>query len=190
MNTIRLYHTGFQTIEAPDIRYGRRNADFGQGFYLSDDEEFSKRWAKRRQGSDTVLNSYELDLDGLRIRRFVRDAEWFDYLFRNRSGGSDMLAQFDVITGPIANDTLYDTWGIITGGLLSPDLALELLQIGREYTQTVIKTDRALSQLRFLSARVLSADEISAYRETVLREEKDFQAQFAGRLSREPGFDE
>ena len=30
-----LYHTGFSAIPSPDIRYGRKNADFGQGFYLS-----------------------------------------------------------------------------------------------------------------------------------------------------------
>ena len=38
-----LYHTGFETIRKPDITIGRKNADFGQGFYLSDDEEFSAK---------------------------------------------------------------------------------------------------------------------------------------------------
>lgn len=47
---IRLYHTGFAQIIEPDIHYGRKNADFGQGFYMSDDEEFSKRWARVRRG--------------------------------------------------------------------------------------------------------------------------------------------
>jgi hypothetical protein len=30
-----LYHTGFDEIKHPDIHIGRKNADFGQGFYLS-----------------------------------------------------------------------------------------------------------------------------------------------------------
>ena len=30
-----LYHTSYQIIREPDVRYGRKNADFGQGFYLS-----------------------------------------------------------------------------------------------------------------------------------------------------------
>ena len=32
---LRLYHAGFQVIPSPDVRYGRKNADFGQGFYLT-----------------------------------------------------------------------------------------------------------------------------------------------------------
>ena len=36
-----LYHTGFDEIPAPDLRRGRANADFWQGFYLSDDPGFA-----------------------------------------------------------------------------------------------------------------------------------------------------
>ena len=34
-----LYHTGFETIKEPDVHLGRRNADFGQGFYLTADRK-------------------------------------------------------------------------------------------------------------------------------------------------------
>ncbi|MBQ2583920.1 MAG: DUF3990 domain-containing protein [Erysipelotrichaceae bacterium] len=60
-----VYHSGFVKIEKPDIHHGRKNADFGQGFYLSDNEEFCKRWAKFRKGEETMINRYELDLNGL-----------------------------------------------------------------------------------------------------------------------------
>lgn len=52
-NVSLLYHSGFQLIRRPDIRKGRTNADFGQGFYLSDDKEFSKRWAGQRKDLST-----------------------------------------------------------------------------------------------------------------------------------------
>lgn len=188
MNAVRLYHTGFQVIEKPDIHYGRKNADFGQGFYLSDDGEFSKRWAKQRKGTETFLNRYELVADRLKIKRFTRDEEWFSYIFDNRAGREDRLKEYDVIVGPIANDTLYDTWGVITSGFFEPTLGLELLRIGPMYEQTVIKTEKALAQLRFIGAEKLSVSEIAAYRQVVAQEEKAFQKQFAERLSREPGF--
>ena len=60
---MKLYHTGREEIREPDIRRGRRNADFGQGFYLTPDREFARRWA----GPDAVVNEYELDTDGNRI---------------------------------------------------------------------------------------------------------------------------
>ena len=79
-----LYHTGFAEIKTPDIYYGRKNADFGQGFYLTPDLEFSEHWAKERNGFKTFHNVYELDTDGLKIKHLSRNREWFDYICANR----------------------------------------------------------------------------------------------------------
>lgn len=186
--TLRLYHAGFETIEKPDIHIGRANADFGQGFYLSADREFAKRWTRSRIGAQPTLNTYALDTAGLLVKRFARDGAWYDYIFGNRAGRPDALAQYDVIIGPIASDTLYDTWGILTSGVLSRELSLELLQLGTCYEQLVIKTERALAQLRFLSSEVLDEGSLAAYRETVRREEEAYQTKIAERLEAEPGF--
>ena len=40
-----LYHTSDREIRDPDIHYGRKNADFGWGFYLTPDKDFTYRWA-------------------------------------------------------------------------------------------------------------------------------------------------
>ena len=184
MEKITLYHTGFARIREPDIHIGRRNADFGQGFYLSPDREFSRRWAKLRRGEQTWLNTYELTLDGLNVLRLSRDGAWYDLIYRNRTGRGTDDAEYDVITGPIANDTIYDTWGISTSGLLSREQSLALLMIGPEYVQTVIRTERAASQLRFVSAQILPEAEIAQCRELVKREEDDFQRRFAAAMER------
>ena len=42
-NKMRLYHTGYEEIREPDIHHGRKNADFGQGFYMTANEEFACR---------------------------------------------------------------------------------------------------------------------------------------------------
>ena len=178
MEHITLYHTGFEKIEQPDIHIGRANADFGQGFYLSDNRDFSRRWARSRRGATTWLNTYTLALDGLQVKRFERDAEWFDYIFRNRSGRADALAEYDVIVGPIDNDTIYDTWGISTSGLLSREQSLRLLMIGPVYRQTAIKTERAASRLSFISAQVIEEEEIACYREKVQEEQEEYQKRF------------
>ena len=181
---IRLYHTGFDIIPSPDIGTGRKNADFGQGFYLSDDREFSKRWARQRKDMTTYLNSYELYPEGLNIKYLDRDQEWFDFIYDNRNKTEDRFSGYDVIIGPIANDTIYDTWGFITSGLIRKEQALELLQEGPIYKQFVIKTERALEALKFVDAAALSPEEIEAYRETVRREEEEFQEIFARKLER------
>ncbi len=47
----------------PDIHHGRMNADFGWGFYLTPDKDFTYRWA----GENAIVNEYELDESGLII---------------------------------------------------------------------------------------------------------------------------
>lgn len=184
---MKLFHTGYQIIKEPDLSIGRRNTDFGQGFYLSDNEEFSKRWARERKGMTTYLNQYELCTDGLSIKTFTRDVEWFEYIYANRTNRADTLADYDVIIGPIANDTLYETWGIITGGMLEKEEALRLLLIGGVYEQTVIKTEKAAAALRFVSAGIITSEEIAVYRELVRHEEELFQQQFAEELKNMTG---
>lgn len=146
---LKLYHTSDREIPAPDLKRGRKNADFGQGFYLSPDLDFIRRWAVK----DAVLNRYELDLTGLRVQRFSRDADWFRYIFLNRRV-QDVL-DADVIIGPIANDTIFDTLGILSSGFLSTEDALQLLLIGPEYTQVAVKTEAAKANLRWLGAEAM-----------------------------------
>lgn len=54
-----LYHTSEQEIRVPDIHCGRKNADFGWGFYLTPDRDFTYRWARE----NAVVNEYELDVN-------------------------------------------------------------------------------------------------------------------------------
>ncbi len=187
---LRLYHTGFEEIKNPDVNYGRRNADFGGGFYLSDSLDFAERWATSRKDRDTYINTYELDLTNLKVKRFEKDTEWFDYISKNRAGFKDSLADFDVITGPIANDTLFDTYGIITSGLISREGALELLNAGASYRQINVKSEKAAAQLRWICSRIMSREELEASRKTLMAEQEKFSAEFMNVLSKLPEFEE
>ena len=179
---MRVYHTGFDIISSPDIRRGRANADFGQGFYLSDSEEFSRRWARERRGMTTYLNSYELDLAGLKVKYLPRGDEWFRYIFNNRRSAPDALSEYDVIVGAVAPDTIYDTWGILTSGLIDDKTALSALMLGCEYTQVVIKTEKAAAALAFLGASELKSEDIAVWRSAVREEEREYQSALSGLL--------
>ena len=72
---MKLYHTSSKKIDRPDVDYGRRNADFGGGFYLSDSIDFAKKWASRRK---PYINYYSFDIIGLKVKRFEYGEEWFD----------------------------------------------------------------------------------------------------------------
>ncbi len=173
---MRLYHTSDRPIEKPDIYRGRKNADFGQGFYLTPDRDFALRWA--REGA--VINEYDLDLTGLSVFSFSRDQDWFDYIFNNRRAKDGLEA--DVVTGPIANDTIYDTFGITTSGLLSREVSLRLLMIGPVYIQTALKSEKAADQLRWLGS--WKVEDVGRYRKIVREEEEEFQRLFAEEMQK------
>ena len=176
---MKLFHTSDRIIREPDIYAGRKNADFGQGFYLSAEEDFARSWARERTASDIYVNVYELDLSGLRVKTLDRDAEWYRYIFQNRRGGEDVFRDYDVISGPIAADTLFETYGIITSGLLTEGQALTLLNIGRAYSQTAIKTPEGAAALRWVDAYTLDADMIRSARAKYDSDRETFEARFA-----------
>ena len=179
---IKLYHTGYDEIRDVDIHYGRANADFGQGFYTTDDEEFARRWVREHKDKETILNVYELDMEGLKVHRFERGEKWFDYIFNNRHHKPDSIEDVDVIIGPIANDTIYDTLGIITSGFLKREEAVAMLMIGPCYNQVVIKSEKAVSQLKWIDSTVLDHDEIVRCREVVAKEEAEYQRLFSEKM--------
>ena len=141
-----LYHTSDREIRKPDIHHGRKNADFGWGFYLTPDRDFTYRWAR----DNAVVNEYELDETGLKLYTFTRSVDWFQYIFNNRRAKDTLVA--DVVIGPIANDTIFDTLGIMSSGYLKPVDALKLLMIGPEYMQVAVETEKAAKQLRFIGS--------------------------------------
>ena len=174
-----LYHAGFDVIKEPDIHYGRKNADFGQGFYTTPDKEFAYRWAKESVGKKTIVNYYELDTDGLVVKTFDRSEEWFEYIFANRRVKPDIYAEYDLIIGPIANDTIYETFGIITSGYLSDEEAMKLMMVGDISQQIVLKTQKAADSLEFISSEVLTKEQLEAAAAKHKVEDERFQEEFA-----------
>ena len=174
---MKLFHTGYQEIKEPDVHYGRKNADFGQGFYMTAEYEFASRWARAGKDVTVYVNHYELDTEGLKIHRFERSQELADYILDNRACKKDSLPDIDVVIGPIANDTIYDTMGIISSGLLGREQSLCLLMVGPEYRQIVLKTEAAAGKLRWLGSEILPNERIHAVQAQVAEEEAVYQKQ-------------
>lgn len=64
MDKVEVYHAGTERVEAPDCRRGRRNLDFGQGFYVTDiyDQAYNFSLVKSRDRiKPALINIYLLD---------------------------------------------------------------------------------------------------------------------------------
>ncbi|MBR4388272.1 MAG: DUF3990 domain-containing protein [Prevotella sp.] len=112
-----LYHGSFVSVPHPLTGVGRRELDFGPGFYVTRLREQAERWARRvcivRAVSSPLISIYEFDktllptdANSLILEHY--DQEWLDFITASRRGEEPWL-DYDVIEGGVANDQVIDT---------------------------------------------------------------------------------
>lgn len=84
MNKITLYHGTGIKYNKPDLSKSREDIDFGKGYYLTTDENMSKKWDSTKENS--YVYKYELDIENLNIYYFKLDEEWLNFIINNRNG--------------------------------------------------------------------------------------------------------
>lgn len=135
---ITLYHGSHLPIQGPLAKFGRRNLDFGPGFYATKIKEQAKSWAQiiaSRKGRNVspIISIYQFNLsqaqnDGVRIMRFeAYDINWLNYVVDCRNG-KDVSSQYDIVEGGVANDNVIDTVEDYEKGVITAEQALGLLR--------------------------------------------------------------
>lgn len=108
-----LYHGSNIVIGQIDLTKSKPNKDFGQGFYLSDNEKQAQEMAEFKAmqlGGDPIVSRFEFDNtimsdSSLNVLRFEDySEEWADFVLKNRDGVT--TEKYDIIYGPIANDKI------------------------------------------------------------------------------------
>ena len=101
-----LYHASKEIVEFPEVRKTRYTRDFAWGFYCTNNFEQAVRWANRGAGKPTInYYSYEPN-DTLSVLKFdSMTDEWLDFIARCRSGETH---SYDIVEGPMANDTVWN----------------------------------------------------------------------------------
>ena len=108
-----LYHGSTDIVERPLVSIGRKDLDFGPGFYLTPLHEQASQWAKRtmtiRKATQAIVNVYEFTLPtDCNIKRFdAYDKEWLDFIVDSRKGKCPWEG-YDIIEGGVANDRVID----------------------------------------------------------------------------------
>ncbi len=112
-----LYHSSKEIVEFPEIRKSRYTKDFSWGFYCTNNFKQALRWANRGEG-DPVINYYTYERnDKLSILKFdSMTDEWLDFIARCRSGETH---RYDIVEGPMANDTVWNYVNDFLSGRIS-----------------------------------------------------------------------
>lgn len=158
---MQLYHGSVEIIELPKILDQQRLLDFGKGFYTTTNKEQAERWAAIKQkrtgkAAKAFVTVYEfneilLKNDTLKIKIFTQaDEEWLDFVIHNRS--IDSAADYDLVIGPVANDTLYQTLTLYEAGILTKPETIARLKVHPLFDQVSFLSYKALQHLKFIDA--------------------------------------
>ena len=167
---MKLYHGSNVIIEKPDLLKGRKNIDFGQGFYLTTEKSLAKKWACGRYAESPHVNEYFLSLQEMTIYFFGYNQIWLDYIIYNRLERElpeklKFLEDVDILIGPIVDDKLFKIIELYEQGFLSAKTSVKLLTCLGYSEQVVLKSEKSLELLKFISGEKIDEKECEKYKE-------------------------
>ncbi|WP_165249605.1 DUF3990 domain-containing protein, partial [Adlercreutzia sp. ZJ141] len=167
---------------------GNPHNDYGLGFYCTESLELAKEWGTS-DGADGFANEYELDATGLTFLNLNSGdyciLHWLAVLLENRTfrvsgdiaplAKSFILERFavdyrnrDVICGYRADDSYFSFANAFLNNALTLDRLEQAMALGNLGEQIVLRSEKAFSQLRFISSHV--ADKTVYYPRKVARD--------------------
>lgn len=151
-----LYHGSNVEIKEINLILSKPNKDFGRGFYLSNNYEQAYEMATYKAGllgTKPLVTKFEFDetlleSSNLKVLSFVDySKEWADFVFKNRS--QEFFHDYDIVTGPIANDRVGAQIRRFIEGDITFDIFLERLKYMKGITfQYFFNTQKAIETLQ------------------------------------------
>lgn len=168
---ITLYHGSTEKIEHPALGKGKRNNDYGQGFYCTAHRDLACEWASKLQGLDGYVNQYELDITGLKVLDLSKYGilHWMTILLKNRTftlttpisiqGKAYLMEHFDIdissydiIKGYRADDSYFSFAEDFLNNAISVSHLSRAMRLGKLGIQYVLVSQKAFDALRFVQA--------------------------------------
>lgn len=160
---IEVYHAGTEVIEKPDCKVGRKNLDFGPGFYLTDNYDQAVNFARsksRDRNLPPIINTYLLDKESMlrdsRWKIFDQyDEDWLEYIVNCRTGKKSWM-DYDYVEGGVADDRVIDTVNLYIQDFVSKERALQNLRYLKPNNQIcIINQDLLNLHLKFTNSIIL-----------------------------------
>jgi hypothetical protein len=159
-----LYHGSNAEVSNVDLSKGALKKDFGNGFYTTSSkkqaEKFAQIKAKRISANTGYVSIFEFcnnaDLKTMRFE--TANLDWLNFVLFNRGFIKENVLNesYDIIIGPVANDTIGLVLNQLVIGtygeplsLSAKEMAIRLLEPEKLYNQVLFRTERGVESLRF-----------------------------------------
>jgi hypothetical protein len=157
-----LYHGSDQILKTPELRSPTRTLDFGADFYTTTNKEQAVNFAIKvytrslRESNipkGKFISVYEADYEKMKneldILHFKSaDESWLDFVMANRRNTYNGI-KYDIIYGPVANDTIYRTLIAYENGILSAVETIARLKVRSLFDQMTFASERSFSFLKY-----------------------------------------
>ena len=175
---ITIYHGSNQVIDVPVLGEGRKNNDFGLGFYCTESNNLAKEWAVSSL-RDGFSNRYTLDLRYLSILNLNSSdytiLNWIAVLVEHRlfnintpvarrakkylidNFGVNVNA-YDLIIGYRADDSYFEYAEAFINNSITVEQLSRAMKLGKLGRQIVLKSQYAFSQIKFEGFEVAEKD--------------------------------
>lgn len=142
-----LYHGSNVIVQKLKVLTNGHYKDFGYGFYCTNLEKQAVKWALVKRKKHIVnIYDYKENVD-LKICHFTKmTEEWLDFVVNCRKG---IEHDFDIVEGPMADDTIWDYIEDFTRGDISREAFWALVKFKYPTHQIVFCTQEALSTLQY-----------------------------------------
>lgn len=174
---MKLYHGSTEIIQRPSLEKGRKNNDYGKGFYCTENRDLAKEWACQRN-SDGYANEYELATDKLNILDLTKPdwsiLHWLSILLENRTFSLTPIQQeaksyllknykidyslYDLIVGYRANDSYFTFASNFLNNEITLSQLEQAMKLGELGIQIVLKSQKAFDEIKFLKAHQAERD--------------------------------
>lgn len=142
-----LFHGSNTIVQEPKVLVNGYYKDFGYAFYCTEMEKQAKRWAlvKRKKH---IVNRYNCNPDSsLNVCKFESmTEEWLDFVVDCRRG---IEHNYDIVEGPMADDTIWDYIEEYVAGGISRAAFWELVKFKYPTHQIAFCTEKAIRTLTF-----------------------------------------
>lgn len=158
---MQIYHGSIFVVDKPNLEILNYKTDFGKGFYTTQDMEQAKRWTnikkkriEKENNSKNIqryVNVYEyIENKDLNILNFeTATEEWLKFVFKNRQS-DELVHQYDIVTGPVADDNLYQVLIGYENGIYSMEETIKRLKVYLLSNQISFHTLKALECIKYI----------------------------------------
>lgn len=141
------YQGDNKVLDEPKIYLDGSYKDFGYGFYCTNFEKQAKRWALTKKNKH-VVNVYSYtENENLNCLLFKEMSDvWLDFVVSSRQS---IRHEYDIVEGPMADDTIWNYVDDFARGLISRTAFWELVKFKYPTHQIVFCTEAALKCLEY-----------------------------------------